>query len=169
MKPFPGNEPQIHGAWTNCLSTAHKVENCGTPATCRVCLHHSLLHHGPTSNPVAGSATIPGYDNSKGYALQTCRAVTDAGSQVNLIWRRMANLLSLKDMSSPIEISGIGGKPQQQLDQDWSSHYVHQGLKHPDFRQPGPIDLTLGVDEYSRVITGELLRLRPNKHTRDRA
>jgi len=42
--------------------------------------------------------------------LQTCRAVIDSGSQVNLISRRMADLLSLKEMSSPIKVSGIGGK-----------------------------------------------------------
>jgi len=36
-------------------------------------------------------------------------------------------------------------------------------LAHPDFRQPGPVDLTLGVELYSRVITGELLELGPNK------
>jgi len=30
-------------------------------------------------------------------------------------------------------------------------------LADPDFRQPGPIDLTLGVEAFSRVITGELL------------
>jgi len=35
-------------------------------------------------------------------------------------------------------------------------------LADPDFRQPGPIVLTLGVDVYSRVITGELLELGPN-------
>jgi len=45
------------GACTNCLSTTHKVENCGSPTTCRVCQqrHHSLLHQGPTSSPVAGA------------------------------------------------------------------------------------------------------------------
>jgi len=60
---------------------------------------------------VAGAATIAGYHNPRGYHLlattkvllqgptgqpQTCRAVIDAGSQVNLILRRMADLLSLK-------------------------------------------------------------------------
>jgi len=47
------------GACTNCLSTAHKVKNCGSPTTCLVCQqrHHSLLHQGPTSNPVAGVVT----------------------------------------------------------------------------------------------------------------
>jgi len=73
---------------------------------------------------VAGEATIAGYDDVGGYTLlattkvslqgpngqlQTCRAVMDGGSQVNLISRRMANLQSLKEMS-PIELSGIGGK-----------------------------------------------------------
>jgi len=73
---------------------------------------------------VAGAVTIAGYDNPRGFTLlatakvslqgptghlQTCRAVKDGGSQVNLISRRMADLLSLKEMSS-IEISGIGGK-----------------------------------------------------------
>jgi len=89
-------------ACTNCLSTVHKVENCGSPTTCRVCQqrHDSLLHQGPTSNPVAGAVTIAGYDNPRGYTLlatakvsllwptghlQTCRAVIDGGSQVNLI------------------------------------------------------------------------------------
>jgi len=72
---------------------------------------------------VAGAATIPGYDDVGGYTLiattkvslegpngklQTCRAVIDGGSQVNLILRRMADLLSLTERS-PIEISGIGG------------------------------------------------------------
>jgi len=33
-------------------------------------------------------------------------------------------------------------------------------LADPDFRQPGPIDLTLGVEVFSRVLTGELLELR---------
>jgi len=36
-------------------------------------------------------------------------------------------------------------------------------LADPDFRQPGPIDLTLGVKVFSRVITGELLELGPNR------
>jgi len=36
-------------------------------------------------------------------------------------------------------------------------------LADPDFRHPGPVDLTLGVEVYSRVITGELLELGPNK------
>jgi len=36
-------------------------------------------------------------------------------------------------------------------------------LADPDFRQPGPIDLTLGVKVFSRVITGERLELGPNK------
>jgi len=36
-------------------------------------------------------------------------------------------------------------------------------LADPDFWQPWPIDLTFGVDVYSRVITGELLRLGPTK------
>jgi len=36
-------------------------------------------------------------------------------------------------------------------------------LADPDFRQPGPIDLTLGVEVLSRVITGELLELVPNR------
>jgi len=90
-----------------------------------------MLDQGPTSNPVAGAATNAGYDDVEGYTLlatakvslqgpngqlQTCRAVIDGGSQVNLISRRMADLLSLKEMS-PIEISGIGGKYQQQLNQ----------------------------------------------------
>jgi len=30
---------------------------------------HSLLHQGPTSNPVSGAATIAGYDNPRRYAL----------------------------------------------------------------------------------------------------
>jgi len=107
------------GAYTNCLSTAHKVENCGSPSTCRVCQqrHHSLLHQGPTSNPVAGAVTIAGYDDLGGCTLlatakvslqgpngqfQTCRAVIDGGSQVNLIsrshrlniWNRRKNINS---------------------------------------------------------------------------
>jgi len=59
------------GACTNCLSTAHKVENCGSPTTCRVCQQrlHSLLHQGPTSNPVTGAVTIAGYDDVGGYTL----------------------------------------------------------------------------------------------------
>jgi len=36
-------------------------------------------------------------------------------------------------------------------------------LADTDFRQPGPIDLTLGVKVFSRVITGELLKAGPNK------
>jgi len=36
-------------------------------------------------------------------------------------------------------------------------------LADPDFRQPGPLDLTLGVEVYYRVITGELLELGPKK------
>jgi len=36
-------------------------------------------------------------------------------------------------------------------------------LADPDFRQPGPIDLTLGVEVFSRVFTGERLELGPNK------
>jgi len=36
-------------------------------------------------------------------------------------------------------------------------------LADPDFRQPGPIDLTLGVEVFSRVVTGELLELGPNR------
>jgi len=97
------------GASTNCLSTAHKVENCGSPATWRVCLQrrHSLLHQGPTSNPVASAATIACYDNPRGYTLpttakvslqgptgqlQTCRAVIDAGIfGIGNIWNRRKN------------------------------------------------------------------------------
>jgi len=100
----------------------------------------------------------------------------------------MAELLSLKEMS-PIEISGIGGKiltatkstlklssgfetlievfiiptvitdqPSVAMDTDLN---IPEGLPlaDPDFRQPGPIDLTLGVEVYSRVIAGELLEL----------
>jgi len=85
---------------------------------------NGIIHQGPTSNPVAGAVTIAGYDDVGGYTLlatakvslqgpngqlQTCRAVIDGGSQVNLILRRMADLLSLKQRS-PIEICGIGGK-----------------------------------------------------------
>jgi len=73
---------------------------------------------------VAGAVTIAGHDDVGGHTLlatakvslqgpngqlQTCRAVIDGGSQVNLFSRRMADLLSLKERS-PIEISGIGGK-----------------------------------------------------------
>jgi len=36
-------------------------------------------------------------------------------------------------------------------------------LADPDFRQPGLIDLTLGVEVFSRVITGELLELGPKR------
>jgi len=36
-------------------------------------------------------------------------------------------------------------------------------LADPDFRQPGPIDLTLGVQVYSLVLTGELLELGPSR------
>jgi len=73
------------GACTNCLSTAHKVENCESPATWRVCQqrHHSLLHHGPTRNPVAGAATIPGYDNPRGYALLATAKLSLQGQPVN--------------------------------------------------------------------------------------
>jgi len=69
------------GACTNCLSTAHKVENCGSPTTCRVCQqrHHSLLHQGPTSNPVAGAVTIAGYDNVGGYTLLATAKVSLQG------------------------------------------------------------------------------------------
>jgi len=193
------------GPCTNCLSTAHKVENCGSPTTCRVCQqrHRSLLHEGPTINPVAGAVTIAGYDNVGGYTLlatakvslhgptghlQTCRAVIDGGSQVNLISRRMK--------MSPIEISGIGGKISTAIRSTLKLSSVASGfetlieifinptvitdqpsvpivtdlnmpgglpLADPDFRQPGPVDLTLRVEVYSRVITGELLELGPNK------
>jgi len=153
---------------------------------------------------VAGAVTIAGYDDIGGYTLlatakvslqgpngqlQTCRAVKDGGAQVNLISRRMADLLSLKERS-PIEISGIGGKisiairstlklssvtsgferlievfiiptvitdqPSVSIDTDLN---IPGGLPlaDPDFRQPGPINLTLEVEVYSRVITGELL------------
>jgi len=85
------------GACTNCLSTAHKVENCGSPATCRVCQqrHQSLVHQGPTSNSVAVTETIAGYNNPRGYTLlatakvslqgptgqlKTCRAIIEDGS-----------------------------------------------------------------------------------------
>jgi len=36
-------------------------------------------------------------------------------------------------------------------------------LADPDFRQPGSIDLTIGVGVCSRVITSKFLRLGPNK------
>jgi len=159
---------------------------------------------------VAGAATIPGYDDVGGYTLiattkvslegpngklQTCRAVIDGGSQVNLILRRMADLLSLTERS-PIEISGIGGNISTAIRStlklssitsgfetlievfiistvitDQPSVPIHNDLNipeglplaDPDFRQPGPIDLTLGVEVHSRVITGELLELGPNK------
>jgi len=85
-------------------------------------------------------------------------------------------------MSSPIEVSGIGGKITTanisilKLSSCKSGyllypvpiatdHNIPEGLPlaDPEFRQPGPIDLTLGVDVYSRVITDELLELGPNK------
>jgi len=81
---------------------------------------------------VAGAVTIAGYDNPRGYTLlatakvslqgptghlQTCLAVIDGGSQVNLISRRMADLLSLKEISL-IEISESEEKYQQQSDQN---------------------------------------------------
>jgi len=159
---------------------------------------------------VAGAVTIAGYDDVGGYTLlatakfsfqgpngqlQTFCAVIDGGSQVNLISRRMAALLSLKERS-PIEISGTGGKistalrstlmlssvtsgfetlievfivptvitdqPSVPIDTDFN---IPGGLPlaDPDFRQPGPLDLTLGVEVYYRVITGELLELGPKK------
>jgi len=63
--------------------------------------------------------------------LQICRVVIDGGSQVNLISRRMADLLSLKEMS-PIEISGIGGKITTitAIRSTLNSHQLHQALKH---------------------------------------
>jgi len=69
---------------TNCLSTAHKVENCGSPATCRVCQqrHHSLLHQGPSRNPVARAATIAGYENPRGYTLLATAKVSLQGLTV---------------------------------------------------------------------------------------
>jgi len=36
-------------------------------------------------------------------------------------------------------------------------------LADPDFRQPGPIDLALGVEVFSRVIPGELFELGPKR------
>jgi len=52
------------GECTHCLSTAHKVEICGSLATCRVCQqrHNLVLHKGPTKNSVSGAVTIIGYD-----------------------------------------------------------------------------------------------------------
>jgi len=69
------------GASTNCSSTAHMVENCGSPTTCRVCQqrHHSLLHKGPTSNPVGGAVTIAGYDDVGGYTLLATAKVSLQG------------------------------------------------------------------------------------------
>jgi len=69
------------GACTNCLSTADKVENCGSPTTCRVCQqrHRSLLHQGPTSNSVADAVTIAGYDNPRGYTLLATAKVSLQG------------------------------------------------------------------------------------------
>jgi len=92
MYPKTGFQAIIQVACTNGLSTVHKAENCGSPATCRVCQqrHQSLLHQGRTSNPLSGAATIAGYDNLRGYVLlatakvslqgpigqlQTCRAL----------------------------------------------------------------------------------------------
>jgi len=108
----------------------------------------------------------------------------------------MAVLLSLKDISSTIEISGIVTKTTTAIRSKLKLSSCTSGfetlvevfivptvitdqpsvpiatdlnvpeelpLAYPDFRQPGPIGLNLRVDEYSRVITGELLRLRPNK------
>jgi len=173
------------GACTNWLSTAHTVENCRSPATGRVCQqrHHSLLQQVSISNLVAGAATIAGYDDVGGYTLlaiakvslqgpngqlQTCRAVLDGGSQVSLISRRMAGLLSFKlssvtsGLETPIEVfiipTVITDQPSVPIDTDLN---IPKGLPFgdPDFRQPGPIDLTLGVEVYSRVITGELLEL----------
>jgi len=108
----------------------------------------------------------------------------------------MADLLSLKEISSPIEISGIGGNITTAIRSTLKLLSVTSGfetlievfiiptvitdqpsvpiatdlnvpeglpLADSDFRQPGPIDLTFGVDVYSRVITGKLLELGPNK------
>jgi len=104
----------------------------------------------------------------------------------------MADLLSLKEMS-PIEISGIGEKISTAIKSKLKLSSCTSGfetllevfimltdqpsvpiatdlnirerlpLADPDFRQPGPIDLTLGVEVYSRVLTGELLELGPNE------
>jgi len=88
----------------------------------------------------------------------------------------MADLLSLK-----IKISGIGSKlmlssctscfktqvevfimPKVITEQPIAADLnIPEGLPLADldFRQPGPIDLTLGVEVFSRVISGELLEL----------
>jgi len=58
------------GACTNCLSIAHKVENCGSPTTCQVCQqrHHSLY-----------TFTITGYDDVGGYTLLATAKVSLQG------------------------------------------------------------------------------------------
>jgi len=62
-------------------ATAHTVENCGSPATCRVCQqrHHSLLHQGPSSHLVSGVATIAGCDDVGGYTLLATAKVSLQG------------------------------------------------------------------------------------------
>jgi len=115
---------------------------------------------------------------------------------VNLISRVMADLLTLREMSSPIKISRIGGKKRTAIGSRLRLSSCTSGfetllkvfiipviitdqpsvpiatnlnipeglpLADPDFRQPGPIDITLGVEVYSRVIPSELLELGPNK------
>jgi len=56
----------------------------------------------------------------------------------------------------------ITDQPSVPIDTDLN---IPEGLPlaDPDFRQPGPIDLSLGVEVYSPVIIGELIELGPNK------
>jgi len=122
--------------------------------------------------------------------LKPCRAVIHS--------KRIADLLSLKEMSPPIEISRIGGKMSTaassilRLSSSRSKFETQvevfviftvitnlptfpiatdlnilegMPLADPDFRQPGPNDLNLGVGLYLRLVPGDLLRLEPtNPH-----
>jgi len=65
------------GVCTNCLSTAHKVENCGSAATCQI--------SNPRGYPLLAIAKVSLQGPTR--QLQTCRAVKNSGPQVNLISR----------------------------------------------------------------------------------
>jgi len=171
------------------MSTAYKAENCGSPATCRVCQqrHRSLLHQGPTSNPVSSAATIAGYDNPRGNTLLATAKVSLQGptgqlqnmSRCNGFWisgiggkipTEIRSILKLSSCTSGLEtleevfiIPTVStNQPSVPTATDLNIH-ERLPLADPNFRQPGPIDITLGFDVYSRVISGKLIRLGPNK------
>jgi len=97
---------------------------------------------------VAGAATIGGYDNSRGYTLLATAKVALQGptGQLQTGFETLVKVYIMPTV--------ITDQPSIPIAIDLN---ISEGLPlaDPDFRQPGPIDLTLGVE----VFLVELINL----------